>query len=319
MRLARSALALCLVAIPPPAESAAASETAPSVSATASKTQLTVGEQFVVDVTASGPAGTTWTFPEEPGNEEVELQPLADDSASPQPSPPPQAMRRYSASVFTLADTAVPAIRVGYRYADGRSGEVATEPVPLHVVSLLPRDPKDQKLADIRGPVPLTVGRSFWIALLGGALLLAAAAWAIRRRRKAQTSSVSVPELAPDAEALAALARLEASGLLSRGDYRSFYIALTETAKRYLERRLAAPVLEMTTSEMAAFLRENAHGQAALPTMRDLTGAADRIKFARGDGLADEALRHLVGGREMIAALEARLNPPPVPDGEKVA
>jgi len=318
MRLARSALALCLVAIPLRAESAAAPEPAPSVSATASKTQLTVGEKFVVEVTASGPAGTTWTFPEEPGNEEVELQPLADDSASPQPSPPPQ-VRRYSASVFTLADTAVPAIRVGYRYADGRSGEVATEPVPLHVVSLLPRDPKDQKLADIRGPVPLTVGRSFWIALLGGALLLAAAVWAIRRRRKAQTPSVSVPELAPDAEALAALARLEASGLLSRGDYRAFYIALTETAKRYLERRLAAPVLEMTTSEMAAFLRENAHGQAALPTMRDLTGAADRIKFARGDGLADEALRHLVGGREMIAALEARLNPAPVPDGEKVA
>ena len=37
-------------------------------------------------------------------------------------------------------------------------------PIPLRVASVLPKDPKEQKLADIRGPVSLAIGRAFWIA-----------------------------------------------------------------------------------------------------------------------------------------------------------
>ena len=308
-----------LVAIPVLAASVAVAEPVPSVSAKASKSQVSFGERFVVEVTGSGPAGMTWSFPEKAGSDEVEVQALPDEPAAAGESPSPRATRRYAAAVFALANATMPPIRVSYRLADGRAGEVATEPLPLEVVSLLPKDPKDQKLVDIRAPIPLTVGRAFWIALSIGAVLLATAAWAYRRRRRARVSFVPVPELPPDAEALAALARLEASSLLTRGDYRAFYIALTDAAKRYLERRLAAPVLEMTSSEMAAFLRGSVHGHAALPAMRDLSVAADRIKFARGDGLADEALRHLASSREMITLLEARLKPPTDAVAEKVA
>ena len=96
----------------------------------------------------------------------------------------------------------------------------------------------------------------------------------------------SVPELPPDAEALRALDALAAQDLPARGEYRAFYIALTLVAKRYLERRLAAPVVEMTSAETLAFLRGHAHGGELLPIVRDLAEAADRIKFANGDGLA---------------------------------
>lgn len=310
---------LCLVALPVLAASAAGSEPVPSVSAKASKSEVSVGESFVVEVTGTGPAGITWAFPEAAGNDEVELRVLPDEpAAGTQPAPTRAAMRRYAAAIFSLADASVPPIRVSYRLVDGSAGEAATAPLALHVVSLLPREPKDQKLVDIRAPVPLTVGRAFWIALSSSVLLLAAAVWVYRRRRRAQVAPLLAPELPPDAEALGAMARLEASGLLTRGEYRAFYIALSEAAKRYLERRLGAPVLEMTSAEMAAFLRESVHGQAALSAMRDLSLAADRIKFARGEGLADEALRHLTVSRDMITLVEARLKPP-VAAAEKVA
>jgi hypothetical protein len=119
----------------------------------------------------------------------------------------------------------------------------------------------------------------------------------------------SVPELPPDAEALGALDALAAQDLPARGEYRAFYIALTLLAKRYLERRLEAPVVEMTSAETLAFLRGHAHGGELLPIVRDLAEAADRIKFANGDGLSDEARRHLASVRRLVSALEARLGP----------
>jgi hypothetical protein len=138
--------------------------------------------------------------------------------------------------------------------------------------------------------------------------------WLVRRRRKVGApAAVAVPEVAPDAEAL------HASGLLARGEYRAFYIRLAEVAKRYLERRLEAPVLEMTTAETLAFLRGHAHGGDLVPVVRDVAEAADRIKIAKGQGLAEEAERHLAAVRALVPALEARLAPPAPPAEGKAA
>jgi hypothetical protein len=200
---------------------------------------------------------------------------------------------------------------VRYRLADGTEGEASSGVVPLKVASLLPKDPQAQKLADVRGPAVVSIGRAFWIAL-GIALVLAAAlvAWLVRRRRRKEAPvAAAVPDLPPDAEALRALDALAAADLLPRGEYRAFYIRLAEVAKRYLERRLGAPVLEMTTAETLAFLRGHPHGGDLLPVMRDVAEAADRIKFAKGQGLSQEAERHLAAVRALVHALEARLRP----------
>src|SRR5439155_24938681 len=88
-----------------------------------------------------------------------------------------------------------------------------------------------------------------------------------------------------------------------------FYIELTLIAKRYLERRLQAPIVEMTTAEMLSHLRATPVGADLAPTLRDLAGAADQIKFARGQGLTEEAERHLSATRAVVEAVEARLRP----------
>jgi hypothetical protein len=285
------------------------------VSASASKTDVTVGEPFTLEVTATGPEGTVWTFPAEAGDERVELR----TPASPAPAAP-AATHRYEATAFALGEVQVPAVEVRYRLADGGAGAVSTSPIPLRILSILPRDPKEQKLVDIRGPVTLAVGRAFWIA--SGALLLLAATVAValvRRRRAGLAPPPSAPAIAPDAAALAAIERLAASGLLRRGEYRAFYIELAEIAKRYLEARLQAPVLEMTSSEAVAFLRGHGQGAELATPFRDLATAADRIKFARGAGLVDEGERHLAAARAMVATLEEKLRPRPAPGQPMVA
>jgi hypothetical protein len=51
--------------------------------------------------------------------------------------------------------------------------------------------------------------------------------------------------------------------------------------------------------------------------VRDLAEAADRIKFARGQGRVPEAERHLASVRALVPALEAKLRPAPVaPEAE---
>jgi hypothetical protein len=303
-------LVLAQAAAAPPEPFPAPTPAGPvAVLATASKAEVTIGEGFTIDLKATGPAGTTYAFAGEATSDALELRtPPAGSGSAPPPEP---GTHRYEAAVFALGELEIPPIPVRYRLPDGTEGEASSGPIALKVVSLLPRDPQQQKLADVRGPLPVGVGRVFWLALVIAVVLVAAlAVWLVRRREKAEAPrTVAAPEQPPDAEALGALSALAASGLLSRGEFRPFYIRLTEVAKRYLERRLEAPVLEMTTAETLAFLRAHVHGGELLPVVRDLAEAADRIKFAKGQGLAQEAERHLAVVRALVPALEARLRP----------
>jgi hypothetical protein len=302
-------------AAPPPGVASPAPEPMPaspvSVTATASKSEVTLGEAFTLELKATGPAGATYTFAGEASADTLELRTPSAPAGAAAPAAEP-GTHRYEATVFALGEFQVPAIPVRYRLADGTTGEAASAPLALTVVSLLPKDAAEQKLADIRSPAAVGVGAPFWIALGLAALLLGALAlWLIRRRRHvAQRSAPSVAAEPPDVEALRALDTLAAEGLPGRGELRPFYIRLTAIAKRYLERRLGAPVLEMTSAETLAFLRAHPHAGELLSVVRDLAEAADRIKFAKGQGLGPEAERHLASVRALVPALETKLKPP---------
>jgi hypothetical protein len=284
---------------------------APGVTAKASKTEVSVGETFTVEVRAEGPAGSAFTFPPE----------LADEKSQLTMEPGQGEVRRYRAAVFALEDAQVPPIAVRYRLADGTTGEVTTAAIPLRITTLLPKDKEEQKLADVRPPVRLDIARLFWMAVgVLGTILVALAVWLWwKRRRRAAPAAPPIPALPPDQQARLALDALVASGRLARGEFRAFYIELTSIAKTYLERRLSAPIVEMTTSEMLAYLRQEALTSESGPLLRDLSGAADRIKFARGSGLAEEAERHLRAVRALIDGVEARFAPPVAADGGKAA
>jgi hypothetical protein len=310
----RAASLLLLLPVSAAGAQEPASSPAPvSVRARASKAEVTVGETFEIEVQAQGPQGTTYTFPAQASEERFEMKTA---KAAPDAPAPPVGTHRYQASVFALGGVRIPPIPVRYRLPDGQEGEAQTAPLDLKVASVLPRDKDEQKLADIRGPAAVGIGRAFWLALLAAAVLVGLlVAWLARRRLQVPVPGATAePLVPPDAEALTALEALVRSERIARGEYRAFYIELTIVAKRYLERRLGAPVLEMTSAEMTAFLRAHPHGGELVPVARDLASAADRIKFAQGEGMAAEAERHLAAVRAAIPALEARLRPPP---GEK--
>jgi hypothetical protein len=301
----------------PSAGAASATAEPPPVNAVAtiSKSEVTIGESFTVEVTVSAPAGSFLTFPPEIVTDDYELQPVAVAGQGAPASPEPKSAfsRRYQGFVYQLGEAKVAPIVVKVRLPDGTEADAATGPLALKVKSLLPKDAEQQKLADIKSPLALDVGAPFWVAVGASVLFLVAlVAYLVRRKRPAR-AEVPGPAVDPATEARSALAALAGSGVLAGGDYRAYYIALTAIAKRYFERRLEAPVVEMTTAETVAFLRQSEKAAGLAIPVRDLANAADQIKFAKGVGQDREAERHLEAVRGMIMVLEERLAPPPAP------
>ena len=286
----------------------AAGQPAPGVSAQAAASirEVSIGQPFGVEVRARGPEGTSWTFPTRIADGPVELTAVM---AEP---PLPPGTWRYAAVAVGLDPLQVPPLRIGYRLPDGRTGTVETAPLPLTLVSLLPKDPQQHQLEDVRPPLGLGIGTAFWVAVaVLGALLGMFLVWLWKRRRPAEVAApaATVTERPADVEALEALDALGRSDLIAGEDLRGFYIALAEIAKRYLERRLGAPVLEMTSAEAVVFVQGHESARAVAPVLRELTQAADLVKFARAGSALDDARRHLAAARGLVQTVEDGLAP----------
>lgn len=275
---------------------AAALVQVPTIEVRPGTANISVGERFQVTVEASGPSGTTYEFPKEIRDGSVELI----------QSDPTGALAQkvtYDAQVFALgANARIPGIEIRYRTQDGAEGSVKSAPVPLNVVSTLDPSDKNPAPADFSPPVPIFVSRAFWIASgLVGLLLIAALVLLIRRLRfpKKAIEPKVTPALTPEEEALAGLDRLART----RKEAKVFYIDLVQILKLYLERRLAAPVLEMTSTETLAFVKSNAWTSPHAVGLRDLVASADLAKFG-GSSDATNAERHVQLVLEVVGRID---------------
>lgn len=282
----------------------------PEIQVRPSTSNISIGERFQVRVEARGPSGTKYEFPKEVTNGSVEL-------IQSRPSMALAGAVVYDAQVFALGpEGRIPEIEIHYISSDGSTGSVKSAPVPLNVISTL--DPKDENPApaDLAPPLPVLVSRAFWIASsTAGLLLIAGIAMLVRRLRfpkKAVDPSVT-PAISPEEEALTGLDDLAAARATL--EPRAFYIRLIPILKQYLERRLEAPVLEMTSTETVAFVKAHAWTSPHAMALRDLVTSADLVKFG---GLSDasngdrqiQLVRDLIGRidrlRRAQAAMQAR-------------
>jgi hypothetical protein len=271
---------------------------APTLEVRPSATNVSIGERFQVTVEARGPRGMAFEFPREISNGSVAL-------VQSNPSTALANVVTYDAQVFAIgADAKLPPIEIPYRSADGASGTAKSEPVPLNVVSTL--DPNDQNPApaDFAPPLPVLVSRAFWIANgVAGLLLVALLVLLIRRVRfpKKPADPVITPAISPEEEALTGLERLAAARAALEA--KAFYIQLTQILKQYLERRLEAPVLEMTSTETMAFVKAHAWTSAHAVALRDLVTAADLVKFG-GSSDASNADRQIQLVRDLVGRID---------------
>lgn len=212
-------------------------------------------------------------------------------------------------SVYRLGSLGPDTLRLGGTLAGGDSIRLLYAVDPVRVIEQIhPGEGADaSKARDIQDVVATGPRRWPYFVAAGGlmlALVIAGLRWLRRRRRAAATFVPQAPPgPTPEEEFESAIERLLASGLLEQGLVREFYYEVSRAVRLYLERVHGLPLLESTSTEVAALLNPRlraAHERDALVAwLRE----GDLVKYARLDRLQAEALGYLETSRGLVRVL----------------
>jgi hypothetical protein len=110
--------------------------------------------------------------------------------------------------------------------------------------------------------------------------------------------------------ALEAIARIEASPMLERGQVKEYHIEVSEILRTYIEACFHVPSLEMTTREVV----DGLHGAGAqgqfIDGLRRFLDQCDMVKFAKVRPELEASREILELGRELVTGSV----PDPAPD-----
>ena len=188
-----------------------------------------------------------------------------------------------------------------YREGKGAWETAAWEPIPVQVTRQVSGADLKQ-LHDIRPPIrpPEPPPWPRWPLGAAAAILLAGLAvvvWRLMRRRKPAPVPLSAPQWA-----LRELDRLEALGLPAKGEINLYHTLLSDTVRRYLERRFQLPASHQTTAEFfQAVEGSDQLTPAQRELLRELFERCDLAKFARAVPSPEECAAVAALARSFIA------------------
>lgn len=176
----------------------------------------------------------------------------------------------------------IPQLSVTVISPDSTASELATDSLSVVIESVAAGD----SLVDIKGLKPPVYfgSRLPWLYLAIAVVVIAAVVYWLWRRRKQVKEEVEVgPVDTRPVWVIAeeALKRLRESDLLPDGQFKLFYLELTNILRVYIESRFGVDALESTTSELRVALSGIGLGQDEHDLLFDLFDSADLVKFAK--------------------------------------
>jgi hypothetical protein len=265
---------------------------------------VTVGQQFITVVRVRAPRGAVVTMPR-----------AADSAFAAQPN---ATALIGEPAVDTVADSSGITVSAAYRFAAWNTGPqrlglpdvVVVSGADTGYVALADRVvfvrsvlPADTALHVPKPPRPAIVLGTFdWRPLLIAALVLASALllwriWIWYRRRSSRS-------LDPFSEAEREFDRIEAMGLIGRGEAERHAALMSDVLREYLAARVQGIERSHTSSELLA--GAGAIHKAA-PGLGELLWRTDLIKFANNQVPADEADRLGAAARAIVRSVETSL------------
>jgi hypothetical protein len=255
--------------------------------------ELVVGEKFPLTVEVVAEPGVTVSMPvvkEALGKFEV-------SSPRTPPDIPDGADRRwthtYDLRTLETGEHQIPALTM--KFGDARNAkpgesvpidnELSTEPLFVHVASLMTGEFDPYNFRDIKGAVDVPTNEPpAWLKYVIGAVGLGVVIlilWMLRRHRSRKPVAAP-PPVPAHVWAMQELDRLAAENLVSRGEFHAFFFRLSLIARQYIERRFGIMAAEQTTDE---FLREVRTNPVLNDDQRTLLSRflrlADMVKFAK--------------------------------------
>jgi len=193
--------------------------------------------------------------------------------------------RSYKLEPFLSGEYTIPPMTVTFRKSDESDTErheVQSEPITIKVASLLPEDQAKLEIKEIAPPVRLP-GRVRWpyYAGFGASAALLALACGVLWRRRRKRAAPPAPMIPAHERALNALDALLAERLLERGEYKLFYIVVSDILRRFIEERYGLHAPERTTEEFLVELGNTSVLERNQKlTLRDFLKHCDLVKFA---------------------------------------
>jgi hypothetical protein len=302
MRVGAVLLALPLLALgAAPAQSPPQAQ-GPRLQTEVDTTLVTVGDPITLLVSVEHAPGTRVAWPDslELGPFEIlgarASGPIARDDVS-------VSSLTLTLAAYELGELEIPSFQVAVVGPQGDSTLLSSDRFGIRVESVGLDEGGD--IRGLKGPlgIPLSPVRiALWALalLLAGALALAAYR---RRRRKGEQPQGRIPAAPPRPPhevALEALARLEASPLLERGEVKEYHIRVSDILRTYVEGRFRVPALEMTTRDILSGLETVGVEASVKEGFRSFLDRCDMVKFAKHRPDAGTSREVLALGRRLV-------------------
>ncbi len=190
---------------------------------------------------------------------------------------------RFTLTTFTTGDYIIPPIPIEYMLPDSTKKILISEPVPIRVKSLLAEDADTADIRDLKAPIEFKPKIPLWYYFAGALLLIVIIAvlvwWKIRRGKRKPVEPV---DLRPPWEiASERLAMLKEKNYRASGDFKLYYIELSEIIRAFLQRIYDIPVLDMTTYEFLTAVIQKDIEEQLYNRLKQFLEFADLVKFAK--------------------------------------
>jgi len=183
---------------------------------------------------------------------------------------------------FKTGDFTVGPFRVVLRSRRGEGGSEQTGQLAVRVRSLLGENDKDIKplkdLLAIRGDPRHLLPYAAVILML---ILLGAAALLAMKKSRGKGQAEAAPLLPPEIELEMRIQELRKRNLLPEGEFRRFFIALSDVIKHFLQRAYEFNAADCTTAETVARLQASESDGKIVAHLEAIFGQADLVKFAQ--------------------------------------
>ena len=184
--------------------------------------------------------------------------------------------------------------------------QITSDPIFITIISNLGEKPEEASLKPIQDIIstqsrwlPYLLWTMVPIILLGG--VFGFNWWRKKHRIRDITATMEEP---PHVKAEKEIHDLLASGLFEKGKVKAFYFLFSETIRRYMASIRRFPAAEMTTEEIARWVKTDPADQKILPLLKQ----ADLVKFADSIPSPDRKAQDILMARSYIQQTRPILN-----------
>jgi hypothetical protein len=264
--------------------------------------QIRIGEQFHLDIDLLQPGGLTVRFPEIKdtlmSNIEV-LQAYPRDTIAEDENL--RIKQRYRLTSFDSGFYEIPPLTFYFQSGEW-SDSLESNPMYLlvHTVAV------DSTIYDVKAPIHMPMSFLEVFPFVAGGLVLVAAVYFTVRylRRRKKRKGVLTPDRPEDPAhvvALRELDRLREEKLWQRSEFKPYYTRLSDTIRRYMERRYNIPAMEMTSYEILDTWKQGERPEEELSAkLNRLLNLADLVKFAKEKPIASDNEENLERAYEFV-------------------